>query len=118
MARLKDRVDRVCQGLPGAQYSDPTDGSHEAWRVGDKMFAMLGDAYTRVSVKTADIETARLIIDAGVGERAPYFHRSWVALRGDVSDDELRHRIVVSYDLIRAKLPKSLRDSFAPREGL
>jgi hypothetical protein len=29
-----------------------------------------------VSVKTDSVETAQMLIDAGVGVKAPYFHRS------------------------------------------
>ena len=33
-----------------------------------------------VSVKTDSVETAEMLIEAGVGVKAPYFHRSWVNL--------------------------------------
>ncbi len=108
---FRHRVTAICQPLPGAEVSDPWGGGHDAWKVGGKMFACIGAVMPGVSVKCADIETATMLIDAGVGERAPYFHRSWVLLFETVSDDELRHRILSSYRLIRAGLPAKMRNS-------
>ena len=68
-----------------------------------------------VAVKTADVETAQMLIDAGIGERAKYFHRSWVLLPWGTGEDELRHRLETSYDLIRAGLTKKLQATLPPR---
>ncbi|MFA3915438.1 MmcQ/YjbR family DNA-binding protein [Ruegeria hyattellae] len=111
----RDSVNRICAALPGAEVSDPWGGGHDAWKVGGKMFACIGTANDGVSVKTPDIETAQMLIDAGVGVRAPYFHRSWIRLGWDSSEDETRHRIEVSYDLVRAGLTKKLQASLPPR---
>ena len=40
------------------------------------MFACIGAETPRVSVKTNSIETAEMLIDAGMAVKAPYFHRS------------------------------------------
>ena len=61
--------------------------------VGGKMFACVGAVMPGVSVKTDSIETAEMLIDAGVGVKAPYFHRSWVNLPWGTSKEELRHRL-------------------------
>lgn len=50
--------------------------------------------YAGVSVKTDSIETAQMLIDAGVAVKAPYFHRSWVNLPWGTSEEELRSRIL------------------------
>ncbi|NBC96734.1 MAG: MmcQ/YjbR family DNA-binding protein [Deinococcus-Thermus bacterium] len=103
-------VNRICAAFPGAERSDPWGGGHDAWKVGGRMFACIGSEGRGVAVKTPDIETAAMLIEVGVAERAPYFHRSWVLLPFGATDaDEARHRLAVSYDLIRAKLPKRLR---------
>ena len=52
-----------------------------------------------------------------MAERAPYFHRSWVYLPEGTAEDELRHRILRSYDLIRAALPKKAQAALPPRDG-
>lgn len=103
-------VAEICGALPGAELSDPWGGGHDAWKVGGKLFAVVGSMDTGVSVKCADVETARLLTDLGRAERAPYFHASWVLVRwNQVPDDELRDRILASYATIRAGLPRRVR---------
>lgn len=103
-------VNRHCATLPGAAVSDPWGGGHDAWKVGGKMFAVVGVADDGVSVKCADAETAALLIEMGRAVRAPYFHRSWVRVPwGAVDDAEICERLEISYRLIRAGLPKKLQ---------
>ncbi|MFN3955044.1 MAG: MmcQ/YjbR family DNA-binding protein [Pararhodobacter sp.] len=103
-------VKACCAALPGAVVDDPWGGGHDAWKVGGKLFAVIGTMDTGVSVKCADTDTAQLIIEMGRAERAPYFHRSWVHIPwGLVPDEELRERIETSYGLIRARLPKKVQ---------
>ena len=113
---FRTRVREICAPLPGAEHSDPWGGGHDAWKICDKMFACIGSMDEGVSVKTQDIETASMLIDAGVGIKAPYFHRSWIRLMPDVAEGELRHRIEGSYDIVRAGLTKKLQASLAPRK--
>jgi predicted DNA-binding protein (MmcQ/YjbR family) len=113
-------VDALCATHPGAILAGP--GELDAWKVGGKMFACFSgeaatpsaptEGATGFSVKCADVETAAMLIDAGVATRAPYFHRSWVRLPfADLTPDEAAHRIAVSYDTIRAGLPKRVREA-------
>ena len=108
-------VNRLCAALPGAEVSDPWGGGHDCWKVGGKIFALTGAGNGLVAVKTDGIETAEVLIAAGVAQRAAYMHRSWVALPLDAPPDELRHRILASYDLIRGALPKTVRAALAAR---
>ena len=55
-----------------------------------------------------------MLIDAGVGVKAPYFHRSWVNLPWATAEDELRHRLARSYRLVRSGLPKKVQAELAP----
>jgi predicted DNA-binding protein (MmcQ/YjbR family) len=103
-------INAHCATLPGAEVSDPWGGGHDAWKVGGKMFAVVGVMEDGVSVKCADVETAGLLIEMGRAVRAPYFHRSWVRVPwGAVSDDEIRERLTASYAIIRAGLPKKVQ---------
>ena len=102
-------VDEICKTMPGAVASDPST-ELDSWKVGGKMFATFGTKLDGFSVKTDSIETATMLIDAGAARRAKYFHRSWVTVSFDADPAELAHRIGVSYDLIRASLPKKVRD--------
>ena len=97
--------------LPGATHSDPWGGGHDAWKVGGKLFVVVGvHAENGVSVKCADTETAQMLIEMHRAETAPYFHRSWVRIPwGLVGDDEVRERITTSYGIIRASLPKKVQ---------
>ena len=73
-------VNQICAALPGAEVSDPWGGGHDCWKVGGKIIALIGAMEDRVTVKCDGIETASMLIDAGVAQKAPYMHRSWVAL--------------------------------------
>ncbi len=114
---FRARVDAICQPLPGAEVSDPWGGGHDAWKVGGKMFACIGAVQPGVAVKTQDVETAAMLIEAGVGAKAPYFHRSWLLLPEDAAEDELRHRIERSYDVVRGGLTKKAQAALPQREG-
>lgn len=107
-------VNHYCATLSGATCSDPWGGGHDAWKVGGKMFAVIGAIQNGVSLKCADIEAAEMLIEMGAAHRAPYFHKSWVFVPwGAMPDDELRQRISKSYDIIRAALPKKIQAGLA-----
>lgn len=110
----RNRVNAICRELPGAEVSDPWGGGHDAWKVGGKMFACIGAIMPGVSVKTDSIETAQMLIEAGIGVRAPYFHRSWINIPWECDEDELRHRLVASYRLVRSALPRKVQAELAP----
>ena len=103
-------IDQICGELPGAVASDPTT-ELDSWKIGGKMFATFGTKIDGVSLKTDSIETATMLIDAGAATRAKYFHKSWVTVSFDAPEDELRHRLRVSYDQIVKGLPKKVRDT-------
>ena len=110
----RDLVNIICVAFPGATVSDPWGGGHDAWKVGGKMFACIGAIQTGVSVKTASVGTAQMLIDAGVGTRAPYFHRSWVHLPDGTDDGELQYRLTSSYRIIREGLPRKVQTALGP----
>lgn len=112
----REWVNKICAAFPGAEVSDPWGGGHDAWKVGGKMFASMGAVTPGVSVKTDSIETAEMLIDTGVGEKAPYFHRSWVLLPFDTPDEELRYRLAQSYRLVRSRLTKKAQAALDPFE--
>lgn len=114
---FRARVGAICGALPGAQVSDPWGGGHDAWKVGDRMFACIGAVQPGVAVKCRDIETATMLKEAGVAGHARYFHKSWILLPEETDEEELRHRLAASYDIIRAKLPAALRRQLASDEA-
>ncbi|MEM6464240.1 MAG: MmcQ/YjbR family DNA-binding protein [Pseudomonadota bacterium] len=110
----REKVDEICRALPGAEWSDPWGGGHDAWKIGNKMFACIGTMKPGVSVKTDSIETAQMLIDIGVGVKAPYFHRSWVNLPWGTDEDELRYRLHNAYRIVRSGLTKKVQTQLAP----
>ncbi|MFD1796271.1 MmcQ/YjbR family DNA-binding protein [Paracoccus aurantiacus] len=109
----RSRVNDIAAALPGAAHSDPWGGGHDCWKVGGKIFALIGASEDRVSVKCDSIETADMLIEAGIASKAPYMHRSWVSLACDAAEDELDHRIRQSYRIIRGTLPKKAQAELA-----
>lgn len=115
----RDLTNKICAQLPGSENSDPwgagNDGQgHDVWKIGGKMYACVGSKTPGVSVKTDSIETAQMLIEVGIGTKAPYFHRSWVLLSEGVDEDELRHRLTNGYKIIRGKLTKKAQASLPP----
>ena len=104
----RERVNQICASYAGATASDPTT-ELDSWKVGGKMFACFGDRIDGVCLKTDSVETAQMLIDAGAGTKAPYFHKSWVLVSMTSDAEELRHRIAVSYDIIFKSLPKKVQ---------
>ena len=113
----RDQINQYCGTFPGAEMSDPFGGGNDAWKVAGKMFAIIGANAQGVSVKTDRIETAQMLIEAGVGIKAPYFHRSWVHVPFDADVEELEHRISTSYRLIRGGLTKKVQAGLAAFDG-
>lgn len=116
MTGFRDLSNAISKALPGAEWSEPFGPGHDVWKVGGKMFLVGGSADDGVSVKCPDVETAAMLRDAGIGTKAPYLHASWIRLHPDTPEEELRHRIHVSYDTIRATLTKKAQAALPPRE--
>lgn len=112
----RETVNAICRALPGADWSDPWGGGHDAWKVGGKMFACIGMANDGVSLKTPSIEDAQLLIDMQRAVKAPYFHRSWVRVDWDaIAEDELRDRIETSYRIVFSGLTKKAQRAITDR---
>ncbi len=102
----RETVNALCATYPGATLDHNLGEGHDSWKVGGKLFAIIGVLGDVVSVKTDSIETAQMLIDAGAGQKARYLHRSWISVPLTADPDELRHRIQISYDIILASLSK------------
>lgn len=108
-------MDQICSGLPGAEFAHPADGALESWKLAGKMFVHFDGAGVGMSVKTSDVETAALLIEAGRAHRARYFHKNWVHIPwGMVDDDEAADRVLASYRIIRSGLSKKVQAELDP----
>jgi predicted DNA-binding protein (MmcQ/YjbR family) len=103
-------VKRVCLALKGVKLDHPWGDEHDVYKIGGKMFAMIGSE-GGVSFKVSDI-AFEVLTQSGRARAAPYLARAkWVHL-DDLNDwpkDELVDHLRAAYSLILAKLPKKLQ---------
>ena len=114
-ARRHDRGDAVADyalAKPGAWFDEPWEGDGVA-KVGDKIFAFLGQESVGVKCGSSRVEADEWLEeypdDASV---MAYIGRSgWntLALGGAIPEDVIREAVDTSYDLVVAKLPKARR---------
>lgn len=103
-------VKRFCLSLPAATLDHPFGDDHDAYRVGGKMFAIMG-GMGGLSFKASDI-AYEVLTETGRAIPAPYLARGkWVHLAdpADWPDDELKDHLITAHALIAAKLTKKLR---------
>jgi predicted DNA-binding protein (MmcQ/YjbR family) len=112
-----ESVRAYCLSLPHATENVQW-GNDLVFKIAGKMFAVAvleGASKYCLSFKCTEDKFAELIEQDGI-DPAPYSARyHWVALeRFDLmSDQELKHLLRNSYDLVVAKLPKKVRAEFA-----
>jgi predicted DNA-binding protein (MmcQ/YjbR family) len=101
---------------PGTSLRYPFDPDLPVLFVADRMFALLGkhQSFPSVNLK-AEPETAWLLREKYPGSVLPGYHmnkRHWntVVLNGTIPDREVLEMVDESYQLVCAKLPKSVRN--------
>jgi predicted DNA-binding protein (MmcQ/YjbR family) len=103
-------VGRVCLALPAATLDHPFGDDHDTYKVGGKMFCMVG-ASGSISFKVSDI-AYEVLTESGQARPAPYMARNrWVNLAQihDWSDDELAEHLAIAHGIVAAKLTKKVR---------
>ncbi|WP_282008711.1 MmcQ/YjbR family DNA-binding protein [Brevundimonas aveniformis] len=103
-------VKQVCLALPAATLDHPWDPDHDAYKVGGKMFAVIG-GMGGISFKVSDI-AYEVLTESGRAKPAPYLTRAkWVNLDdpSDWPDDELAEHLKIAHSLIAAKLTRKVR---------
>ena len=113
----RDAINAFAGTFPGAEVFESFGPGHDVWKVKEKMFAMMGVVAEGVSVKTDSVETSQMLIETGVGIKAPYMHKSWVCIPFGSDPDEVQHRLKTSYALIRKALTKKAQAELEPFEG-
>ena len=103
-------IGKTCLALPGVTLDHPFGDDHDAYKVGGKMFAIIGGD-GGLSFKVSDI-AYEVLTEDGRAAPAPYLARAkWVHL-ADPSvwlDDDLADHLRSSHTLIAAKLTKKAR---------
>lgn len=116
-----EKIRRFCLALPGTT-EDIQWGNDLLFRVGGKIYAgssLDAASPTRLSFKCAPEEFAELTERDGIVP-APYVARyHWVALeRWDaLSEQDIKRVVRDSYEMIRAKLPRSFRDKMTRKKA-
>lgn len=103
-------VGEVCLTLPGVTLDHPFGDDHDAYKVGGKMFAIVG-GMGGLSFKVSDI-AFEVLTEAGRARPAPYLARArWVHLDdpADWPDDELAEHLAIAHSLVAAKLTRKAR---------
>ena len=106
----RDGVGRVCLALRAATLDHPFGEGHDAYKVGGKMFALVG-AMGGVSFKASEI-AFEVLTQSGRARPAPYLARArWVHLDDpdDWPEDELADHLRAAHALVAAKLTRKLR---------
>ncbi|WP_426046173.1 MmcQ/YjbR family DNA-binding protein [Brevundimonas sp. TWP3-1-2b1] len=103
-------IGKVCLALPGVTLDHPFGDHHDAYRIGGKMFVMVG-AEGGVSFKVSDIAW-EVLTETGRARPAPYLARAkWVNLPDPEAwdDDELAEHFAIARRIVAAKLTKKAR---------
>ena len=103
-------VGKVCLALPAATLDHPFGDDHDAYKVGGKMFCMVGGSGS-ISFKVSDI-AYEVLTESGQARPAPYMARNkWVNLAqiDDWADDELAEHLAIAHAIVAAKLTKKVQ---------
>ena len=103
-------IGRACLALPGVTLDHPFGDHHDAYRVGGKMFVMVGEQ-GGVSFKVSDI-AYEILTETGKARPAPYLARAkWVNLPDPEAwdDDELAEHFAIAHRIVAAKLTRKTR---------
>ncbi|MDP1777547.1 MAG: MmcQ/YjbR family DNA-binding protein [Brevundimonas sp.] len=106
----REGVGRVCLALPSVTLDHPFGEGHDAYRVGGKIFAMVGER-GGISFKVSEI-AYEVLTESGHARPAPYMARNkWVNLPqiGDWADDELAEHLAIAHGIVAARLTKKAR---------
>jgi predicted DNA-binding protein (MmcQ/YjbR family) len=109
-----DELRQFCLSLPGAT-EDVKWGSDLTFLVGNKMFAVTGleAARTSVSFKCTPEKFAELVERDGIIPAHYVARYHWVTVENldALKTDELKALIKISYEMVREKLPKSVKNT-------
>jgi predicted DNA-binding protein (MmcQ/YjbR family) len=101
---------RVCLALPGTTLDHPFGDHHDAYRIGGKMFVMVGEQ-GGVSFKVSDI-AYEILTETGRARPAPYLARAkWVNLPDPAGweADDLAEHFAIAHRIVAAKLTRKAR---------
>lgn len=107
-----EAFDTVCRALP-AVTMDVQWGDDRVYKIGGRMFAVLGPTGHGVSIKVSDIAYEALT-ESGAARPAPYLARAkWVRFDDLAAQDgaEMADWLASAHALVAAKLTRAMRRS-------
>ncbi len=120
MLTLK-KLHALLAARPSAELSEPFGPGVFVYKIGGKMFAIIGDAKEpRVTLKCDPVLSEML--RGQYAAITPGYHtdkRHWITIRQDkdLPDAEITRLIAHAYDLVRGKLTKKAQAELAAREA-
>lgn len=103
-------IGQACLALPGVTLDHPFSDGHDAYRIGGKMFVIVGED-GEVSFKVSDI-AYEILTETGKTRPAPYLARAkWVNLPDPAAWDEqeLVEHFAIGHSIVAAKLSRKAR---------
>lgn len=105
-------VGKACLALPGVTLDHPFGDDNDAYRIGGKMFVIVGGT-GGVSFKVSDI-AYEVLTETGRARPAPYLARArWVNVEDlaatDWSDEDLVEHFATAHAIVAAKLTRKVR---------
>ena len=106
-------IGKVCLALPGATLDHPFGDHHNAYRVGGKMFVMVGKE-GGVSFKVSDI-AYEVLTESGRARPAPYLARAkWVNILDPEAaegwtDADMANHFASAHAIVAARLTRKVR---------
>jgi predicted DNA-binding protein (MmcQ/YjbR family) len=101
-------IEAAALALPGGVTKVVQWGASDVYKVGGKVFAIVGDE--AISFKVTEI-AFMVLTESGVGRQAPYCAKGqWAAVNfTDAVDGDFTDWLATAHSLIAAKLTKKLR---------
>ncbi|CAN5175707.1 MmcQ/YjbR family DNA-binding protein [soil metagenome] len=106
-------IGKVCLALPGVTLDHPFGDHHDAYRIGGKMFVMVGES-GGVSFKVSDI-AYEVLTETGRARPAPYLARAkWVNIEDpedapDWTDEDLADHFRTAHAIVASRLTRKVR---------
>jgi predicted DNA-binding protein (MmcQ/YjbR family) len=104
-----EAFDAACRALPGATMDVQWGGEH-VYKIGGRMFAVLGPERRGVSLKVSDIAFEALV-ESGAARPAPYLARAkWVRFDdlGEIDAADAEGWLANAHALVAAKLTRAV----------
>jgi hypothetical protein len=100
-------VDRHCRSLPRTERGQPFGPDTVVWKVNGHMFAFYTEHGEGLSLRTSNLARALAVIRKSRPLSAPYqTGGDCVVLPWETPPEELRLRLIESYNIVRLNWPK------------